>query len=134
MKRTGMSALRLLAGLTVMLVLPALGQAQNDEQKYPDVVDVEVTETGSDRYRFAVTLSSPYDTPERYADAFRVKTPGGEILGVRELLHHHANEQPFTRSLNSVQVPAGVAEVTVEGRDMKYGYGGKTMSVAVPGR
>ncbi len=102
------------------------------EQRHPDVLEAELEPAG-DAWRLSATISSPYDTPERYADAFRVLTPDGEELGVRELLHDHADEQPFTRSLE-VEIPADVAEVIVEGRDQRHGWGGGTVRVPVPGR
>jgi hypothetical protein len=47
-------------------------QAQTVAQrKYPDVVDAKVTPRGGNRFDFDVTVSSPYDTPKRYADAFQ---------------------------------------------------------------
>lgn len=101
-------------------------------QLYPDVVDVEVNRTSDGTYRFDVTLSSPYDTPERYADAWRVKGPDGEVYGIRELLHDHASEQPFTRSLDGVEIPEDVETVTVQGRDLENGWGGETLDISVP--
>jgi hypothetical protein len=113
----------------------ALSQAKNtDSQKYPDVIDVKVKSAGENRFDFDVTLSSPYDSPQRYADAFRVKSLEGKVYGERILLHDHVNEQPFTRDLYGVNIPAGVRLVVVEGRDQKYGYGGKTMQLTVPER
>ena len=103
-----------------------------DEQRYPDVIDASVTST-DDGWRFDVTVSSPYDSPERYADAWRIVGPDGTVYGVRELTHDHASEQPFTRSLDGVSIPDGVASVTIEGRDQRYGWGGATVVVAVPG-
>jgi hypothetical protein len=50
-------------------------------------------EAVGERWRLSATISSPYDGPDRYADAFRVTTEEGDGLGVRELLHHHAGEQ-----------------------------------------
>lgn len=100
-------------------------------QRHPDVVDATLERSG-DRWRVAATLSSPYDSPDRYADAFRVLGPDGTVLGVRELLHDHANEQPFTRSLDDVQIPDDVDRVTVEGRDLANGWGGDTVTVTVP--
>lgn len=79
----------------------------------------------------AVTISSPYDTPDRYADAIRIRNADGTVYGVRELLHDHASEQPFTRSVTGVTVPDGVAEVVVEARDKTNGWGGKTQTVSV---
>jgi hypothetical protein len=101
------------------------------EQRYPDVVDAGLERDG-DTWRLNATLSSPYDTPERYADAFRALGADGEVLGVRELLHHHADEQPFTRSLDDLAIPEGVDEIVVEGRDLEHGWGGGTVTVEVP--
>ncbi len=101
-----------------------------DEQPFPDILDVVVTTQG-DTFRFDVTVSSPYDTPERYADAWRIVAPDGTELGVRELTHDHAAEQPFTRSLTGVVIPPDVTEVTVEGRDRINGWGGATMTATI---
>lgn len=100
-------------------------------QRFPDVVEAELTASGA-TWSVAATVSSPYDSPERYADAFRVLAPDGTELGVRELLHDHAGEQPFTRSLDDLDIPDDVDEVTVEGRDLANGWGGDTVTVAVP--
>ncbi len=102
-----------------------------DEPRFPDVLEVVIEPLGGEEYRVAATLSSPYDSPERYADAWRVLDPDGDELGVRMLAHDHASEQPFTRD-TVVEIPAGVPEVTVEGRDLINGYGGSTVTVAVP--
>jgi len=117
------------------LVLPALGPGQAlGEQRYPDVVSVEVRAAGHGVFDFDVTVSSPYDTPRRYADGFRVSAPDGTVLGVRKLWHDHQGEQPFTRDLYGVRVPAGIDKVFVQARDQKYGYGGKRVETALPGR
>jgi len=117
--------------------LPGAGEAttttpgQASPQQYPDVVSVDVDVEGDGTYRFEATISSPYDSPERYADAWRILAPDGTQLSIRELLHDHANEQPFTRSLSGVELPAGIETVTVEGRDLEYGWGGATVDVDV---
>lgn len=100
---------------------------------YPDVIAVEVTMEQDGRYRFAVTMSSPYDTPQRYADAWRVRALDGTVFGVRELLHDHAGEQPFTRFLSGVGVPPDVTTVVVEGRDSVSGWGGDSIVVDLDG-
>lgn len=102
-----------------------------DEQRHPDVIAAELESTDG-MWRLHATLSSPYDTPERYADAFRALTEDGRVLGVRELAHDHANEQPFTRSLTDLQIPDGVERITVQGRDQRYGWGGATVELDVP--
>lgn len=127
--------------LVLTLGLGALGAAKAsaqaadpNAQRHPDVVAVKVQPRGRDRFDFHVTISSPYDTPERYADGFRIGGLGGEIYGERKLLHDHADEQPFTRELSGVAIPPGVRSVIVQARDRKYGYGGRTVQIALPGR
>ena len=56
----------------------------------------------------------------------------GVERGVRILTHDHANEQPFTRSLSGVRIPAGVRGVRVQGRDQVSGWGGRTVEVDLP--
>lgn len=105
------------------------------QAEHPDVVGVELEPVdGAPRgWDVSVTLCSLYDTPDRYADAWRVSTPDGEVLGVRELLHDHATEQPFTRSLGDpVEVPPDVSTLVVEGRDLANGWGGATLEVELP--
>ena len=94
------------------------------EGAYPDVIAVEATQEDAGTWRFDVTVSSPYDTPDRYADAWRVLGPDGAEFGVRVLTHDHAAEQPFTRSLTGVPIPEGVDTVVVQGRDLVNGWGG----------
>lgn len=99
--------------------------------QFPEVLGVEVTVAAERNFRFAVTLSSPYDTPERYADAWRVLDGEDNELGIRVLGHDHANEQPFTRSAN-IEVPSGTTTVFVEGRDQANGWSGQRFVVAMP--
>lgn len=129
---------RLLAVFALLLVAAAAcggGGAESDpagDGLFPDVLNATV-ELGSDgTYRVDATLSSPYDSPARYADAWRILAPDGTVLGVRELAHDHAGEQPFTRSLAGVQIDASFVEVTIEGRDQRNGWGGDRVTVAVP--
>lgn len=101
---------------------------------YPDVVDAVLTANDDGTWTMAATISSPYDGPDRYADAFRVLTPDGQELTVRVLTHDHADEQPFTRSSDAFEIPDSVTEVTVEGRDQVSSWGGDTVQVDVPQR
>ena len=121
--------------VTIAMVGITSAQTRSSEgQKYPDVVDVKVKASGENRFDFDVTLSSPYDTPQRYADAIRITSVAGLVYAERVLLHDHADEQPFTRDLQGVSIPARVRAVAVQGRDQKFGYGGRIVQVALPGR
>jgi hypothetical protein len=105
-----------------------------DSQRFPDVVAAKVKPASGGTFDFDVTVSSLYDTPQRYADAFRVTTVDGKLLGERILLHDHQDEQPFTRDLHSVKIPTGIKKVLIQARDQKHGYGGKQIEVSLPGR
>lgn len=72
----------------------------------PEIVSAS-TETVGVGWRISVTLQHSDDGFDHYADAWRIETTDGDILGVRELMHPHSTE-PFTRSLPSVVVPDGV--------------------------
>ncbi len=135
--------LRLSAALLIVLVasgcslLPLLAPdaeptVDAEPDRFPDVLAVELRPAGERVYDVAVTISSPYDTPQRYADGWRVLDPDGSVLGTHTLLHDHAAEQPFTRTQRGLHIPDGVTTVTVEGRDQVNGYGGATISVEVP--
>lgn len=104
----------------------------DEEQKFPDILEAELTHESGNEYTIAVTVSSPYDTPERYADGWRVMTTDGEVLAEHDLAHDHANEQPFTRSRGPFVIPSDMQEVVVEGHDQANGYGGETVTIAVP--
>lgn len=109
------------------------GGGATTEQRFPDVSSAVATRNADDSWTFTVTVSSPYDSAQRFADAWRVRLPGGRVLAVRRLSHHHADEQPFTRSLDGVMIPAEIARVVIEARDSINGYGGRTITVRLPG-
>ena len=101
----------------------------SSSDEFPDILAAQATPDGENSWRFDVTVSSPYDTPQRYADAWRVVGVDGTEYGIRELTHDHANEQPFTRSQSGIEIPANVSTVIVEGRDLANGWGGGTLEV-----
>jgi hypothetical protein len=110
-----------------------LCMAQTAEpQQFPNVLAAQVRAAGGDH--FDVTVSSAYDSPARYADGVRARSPEGLTYGVRKLWHDHAAEQPFTRDLHGVKLPPGVTHVVIEARDELHGYGGKALVVELPGR
>ena len=118
-----------------LFAVGALAQSPNAiVQKFPDVLGVKVRAQASGKFDFDVTVSSPYDSPNRYADGFRVVGGEGRIYGERKLWHDHAGEQPFTRDLYGVTIPLGVRVVVLQARDQRYGYGGGTVEAVLPGR
>lgn len=96
-----------------------------------DVLNVAVVQQG-DSFRFDVTVTHQDTGWDHYADAWEVVGPDGKVLGVRTLFHPHVDEQPFTRSLTGVKIPAGVDRVTVRAHDKVHGWGGAEVTVDVP--
>ncbi len=95
-----------------------------------DVVGVQVTKTG-DTFRFSVTVRHADAGWEHFANNWEVVAPDGTVLDTRVLAHPHDNEQPFTRSLGSVRIPAGVSTVRVRAHDNVHGHGGREMEVNI---
>jgi len=99
--------------------------------KFPEVLAVKATRRKDEKWNVSVTLSSTYDTRDRYADAWRVLDKKGKELGIRILGHHHANEQPFTRS-GVIRIPKETKVVFIEGRDKANGWSGQRFEMKVP--
>ncbi len=97
-----------------------------------DVVRATIDPSG-ETYRVAATIHSADTGWEKYADAWEVRSPDGEVLGTRVLAHPHVDEQPFTRSLDGVAIPDRVATVEIAARDSVAGFCGQTVVVPVPG-
>ena len=128
-------ALLVLSGCSVLpIVTSGAGDPVEVEvdDRFPDVVGVQLVSSGDRVYDVVVSISSPYDSPERYADGWRVLDEDGNVLGTQTLMHDHASEQPFTRTQPGLEVPEGVTRITVEGRDQANGYGGGTLGIDIP--
>lgn len=97
-----------------------------------DVVKVEVAKEGSGSYRFDVSVRHADEGWNHYANKWEVVAADGTILATRTLLHPHENEQPFTRSLSGVKIPAEIKKVTIRATDSKHGAGGAEIEVELP--
>ncbi len=117
------------AALVAALATAGLGAARAGEA---DVVGVQAVSEGSGNWRFHVTVAHGDTGWDHYADKWDVVAPDGAVLGTRVLLHPHEAEQPFTRSLGGVAIPANIAEVTLRAHDKEHGYGGKELVVELP--
>ena len=94
-----------------------------------EVLAAELRQQSDDTWHVSVTLRHGDTGWDHYADAWRVVTPDGRELGTRVLLHPHETEQPFTRSLGGVRIPAGIESVLVEGRDKVHGWSPQRLTV-----
>ena len=98
-----------------------------DEAQIQGVRAVRADQT----FTFSVTLLHADTGWDDYADGWRVEDGNGVILGTRELLHPHVNEQPFTRSLAGVLIPDGVKKAFIRSRTNKTGWGDTTLPVTI---
>ena len=115
--------------LAVLALLAWLVAATPAGAGQADVVAVEAVSEGAGIWRFHVTVAHGDTGWGHYADKWDVVTPDGAVLGTRVLLHPHEAEQPFTRSLGGVDIPAGIDAVVLRAHDSEHGYGGKEMRV-----
>jgi hypothetical protein len=98
------------------------------------VVKVAVSESSPGSFRFDVSVRHGDEGWDHYANAWQVLGPDGSLLGERVLQHPHETEQPFTRSLSRVAIPGEIKSVIIRAKDSVHEYGGKEMSVDLPGR
>ena len=111
--------------LLLLTTVPALAAE-------PVIEQVAVTRTGSETYRFSVTIRHPDTGWDHYADGWRILDMEGKELGIRVLFHPHETEQPFTRSLDGVVIPAGAKQVQVQARDLPDGWNKSVTVVNLP--
>jgi hypothetical protein len=97
-----------------------------------DVVEVNVSCNAQRICRFDVTVRHDDEGWDHYANSWEVLSPDGDVLATRILAHPHENEQPFTRSLGGVMIPAGVDQVILRAHDSVHEYGGDTLTVSLP--
>lgn len=109
-------------------VLGVIGLASQAVAGEANVVDARASFSGG-TWRFDVTVRHADEGWEHYADAWRIVGPDGTVYGTRTLYHPHVDEQPFTRSLSGVSIPANVTTVIVESHDIVHGWGGRKMPV-----
>ncbi len=93
-----------------------------------NVVKVKVNKHNN-TYTFKVTVRHNDIGWIHYANRWEVLSPDGKILATRVLMHPHEHEQPFTRSMSGIKIPADLEYVMVRAHDLKHGYGGKEVKV-----
>ena len=95
---------------------------------YAHVLGATFTRTAADTYTVSATVRHDDTGWDDYADAFEVM---GEQVenGLRELLHPHVEEQPFTRTQTGVEASG---EVWLEAKTNTLGSGGSKIYVDLP--
>jgi len=102
--------------ITVLVLLPQLAISGMV------VIKNVALQSYNNSWTFNVTLQHADTGWEHYADEWRIVDAKGAVLGSRTLYHPHVNEQPFTRSLSSVKIPAATKIIFVEAHDKVHGW------------
>ena len=119
---------RSLSTVAVLIGLMAPGIVSGGEV---EIVNVEVVCSSS--CTFSVTLKHGDEGWDHYANQWDVMLMDGTLLKSRVLYHPHVDEQPFTRSLSGVKIPARTSRVKIRAKDLKHGYSSKDYTVQIPG-
>jgi hypothetical protein len=109
-----------------LLALFASATALSDEVK---IVAADFHRAGDNRWSVNVTLQHGDSGWDHYADNWRVVDGEGNVLGDRVLYHPHVNEQPFTRGLSDLEIPAEIATVYVIAHDKQHGWTSERMRI-----
>jgi len=109
----------------VLLLLPLPAWADD-----PSIEAVRTQKSGGD-WSFSVTLKHPDSGWDHYADGWEVLDADGMRLGYRLLAHPHEHEQPFTRSLGGVAIPAGTDSVFIRAHCLVDGWGAQMFEVTL---
>lgn len=115
--------------LTAIVVVALSGGAAGAGEA--DVVGA-IAQRAGDSWRFDVTVRHADTGWDHYADRWDVLAPDGTVLARRTLYHPHVDEQPFTRSLDNVHIPADVSTVTIRAHDKVHGLGGSEFTLTLP--
>ena len=90
-----------------------------------EIIDVKARQQSDKTWHFDVTLKHDDEGWNHYANQWQIIAPDNKILGTRTLYHPHIKEQPFTRSLSGVKIPADIKTVRIIARDTVHGLSHK---------
>ena len=115
----------------ILLLEPGCDRSPTIEQRTVSQADVEAVHLVllDDGWRVSVTVSHDDSGWDHYADWWRITDRSGRELARRVLRHPHIEEQPFTRSLDSVALPPDTGTVVVEAHCSVHGTGGRVVTV-----
>ena len=130
--RIGRSAV--LAAVPAVVVVLGAFWAGDAAAGKASVINAKASLGANGTYSFSATVAHADTGWKHFADKFEILTPDGKVLGTRVLAHPHVNEQPFTRGLGNVSIPAGITSVIVRAWDNVHKAGEETFTVKLPGR
>ena len=115
----------------VLAFLLTLAMTASPVFSAPPVIEAVEARGGAAGWSFSVTLSHPDTGWDHYADGWQILDADGTVLGHRMLAHPHVHEQPFTRSLGGVDIPAGTSLVFIQAHCLVDGWGEQLFEVGL---
>lgn len=109
--------------LCAATLTPYSAQAADVQIKF-----AELTFDG-DAWHAEVTLQHEDTGWKDYADAWRLVDGAGKVLATRVLWHPHVDEQPFTRGLGEIHIPAGTRFIFVEAHGKVEGWSSQRLRI-----
>jgi len=120
---------RIVAGIWISTLLIIITFSTQSSAGGADVIDASAMRESNGRYTVSATILHKDEGWKHYVNRFEVLTPDGKLIGARYLGHPHVNEQPFTRSATSVNVPKGINEIRIRAHDNVHGFSGKEFTL-----
>lgn len=120
---------RIVAGIWISTLLIIITFSTQSSAGGADVIDASAMRESNGRYTVSATILHKDEGWKHYVNRFEVLTPDGKLIGARYLGHPHVNEQPFTRSATSVNVPEGINEIRIRAHDNVHGFSGKEFTL-----
>lgn len=120
-------------------VLALLLGVSGAEYNCCDIVELEAIELTADGWEILPHMFAPYEvtTTEHFCNRVEIRSVFANdtyvLLGKRDILYSHPNEQPFARSVGSVVLPEGTDTITAIASDSKYGFCGRSLSLTLSG-
>lgn len=78
-----------------------------------EIIKAKAEFTSAQKFNISVTLKHADEGWEHFANAWRVYSSDGKLIGERVLHHPHVKEQPFTRTLLGLSIPSDVSEIKI---------------------
>ena len=89
----------------------------------PNIVSASAQKRVNNTYDFTVVVRHDDDNRKHWVNRWDILTPNRTLIKSRVFLHGHPHEQPFTRQLKKVMVPAGAGFVYIRAHDLAHGFG-----------
>lgn len=78
-----------------------------------EIIQAKAELNAAQKFNISVTVKHADTGWDHYANAWRIYSLDGKLIAERVLHHPHVKEQPFTRNLLAVSIPAEINEVTI---------------------